>query len=158
MKETVLNDELIISCDEGFQELTEEEISKMNFLAEKPQLCLSDPERHILISAGYKKISGFSAMMLSGRDVAKKSQEQIRRAMGNIPYSEEPLRKISVGNRQGDGFRFEYTLQDTEMSGEFIVLKSGKTLYYISCYYRTALKEDSEAVIREILNSVVWKA
>ena len=158
MKEKVLNQELRITYDETFHELTEEEIAKMNFLSDKPQLCLSDPERHILITAGHRQINGFSAMMLNVKDIAKKSQEQVRGAMKNLGYTEEQIREVNIGGRKAEGFRFGYTADGIEMSGETIVLKSGRTLYYINCYYRTALKADSEPAIRQILESASWLA
>ena len=53
----------------------------MQFYGDSPGKCLSDPERHILISIGRKTISGFSALLVSTKDAAKRMEASIRKPM-----------------------------------------------------------------------------
>ncbi len=42
---------------------------------------LSDPERHILISIGWKPIGGISALLIGAKDAARKMEANIQKAM-----------------------------------------------------------------------------
>ena len=62
-----VNEALLVSCPEGFHVMTEEERGKLKMLTDGPGICLSDPERHIMISVGYRGI-GFFANLISPRE------------------------------------------------------------------------------------------
>ena len=49
---TSLEDKLFLEYPEGFRELNIDERKGMTFAEDGPCLCLSDPEKHILISIG----------------------------------------------------------------------------------------------------------
>ncbi len=139
MNQVVLNGRLKITYPDGFRELQYTEKAGMQFTAEPPQFCISDPERHMIVSAAYRVINGLSAALLRTEEIAAKAEEQIRSAM--TPYGYRPEGTVSLDNMTG--FRYSYTAENTAMSGETLIMKEGRTVYYIHCWYRTALQEES---------------
>ena len=133
MERMTLNNELQFPVPDGFHVMDEEEMSGMTMIAAGPGVCLKDPERHIVVSVGYKKAGLLTSKMLSQKDIAEKSEGSIRQAMK--PYSYWP---------DGAGKRETY------------VLKKGKTFYYFHVYMRAALKEESMPVWEEMLREAVW--
>lgn len=156
MQSLVLNNELTLPCPDGFYVMDEEEIKTLAFIASGPGVCLKDPDRHIVVSAGYKKAGGLTARLLNQKDVATKSEGSIRDAMRAYGYLREGAGKREIGGLPADGFQYSYTAEETDMYGETYVLKKGKTFYYFHAYMRNAHKKGGQMVLDEILNGVVW--
>ena len=76
MMKLILNDELQLQYPEGFHVLSEEERSKLNTSETGEWVGLSNPDLHILISLGWKKVNGFALMMLSEKDLAGKMEKE----------------------------------------------------------------------------------
>lgn len=157
MKTKVLNDELCFSYHDEFREMDEAEITKLAAGGQPPQFAVTDPDRHMIITIGYRKIPGFSAMMLNEKDIAKKAEPQIAGPMKPFGYQLEGFVSEAIGNKNAEGFRYTYTAQEIAMYGETLAAKAGKNLYYIHCYFRAALKEESLKVLGEILAASSWK-
>ena len=85
MKAT-LEDKLFLEYPEGFHELDKDERKGLVLLEDGPCLCLFDQEKHILISIGWKKLSGFSSMMLRTADIAANMAKQIKAGMQAFAY------------------------------------------------------------------------
>ena len=128
----------------------------MRFTEEGQGECLSDPERHMIVSAAWKKIGGFSALLLNDKDLTKQMERNIGSSMRVFGYRAGGAVKRTVGGRQAEGFCYTYIAQDTAMYGESLVLRSGKTLYYFHLYAREALKEDSLPVWEALLAGTEW--
>lgn len=157
MKTKLLNEELLFSYQDGFREMGEEEIAKLSTDGNPPQFAVTDPDRHMIVTVGFKSIPGFSAMMLNEKELAKKMEPQIAKPMKPFGYQLEGFVTEQVGTKTAEGFRYSYTAQDVEMCGESLAAKQDKNLYYIHCYYRNALKEDSLAVLEEMLKNSSWQ-
>lgn len=157
---TMALNELKIPCPDGFHALDDEARSRMHFAEEGPGVCLSDPERHMLISVAYKRISGLSAVLLKDRDVAKNMDGSVKKAMQPFGYKADGSVKRMVGGNATEGFCYTYTAQSIAMYGESLVLrysgKSGKSLYYFHLYAREELKAESIPVWEELLSGAEW--
>ena len=152
MNKVLLNQELTITIPDGFRQMTEEELRSQNLYKEPPKWCITDPARHIVVSAAWKK-STFASLMISSEEVAKKMENEIRTAMTPYGYQLEGFISEEAGGHTLDGFRYSYTAQGIEMTGETFSVKKDRTFYYIHCYMRTALREESIPVIRELFRS-----
>ncbi|MBR3349888.1 MAG: hypothetical protein IKG55_07425 [Solobacterium sp.] len=151
MRTKVVNNRLEIFWPEGFHEMSKEEIGHMSSPFGAPAFCLKDPERHIILAAGCRTINGFSAMMLNVNDLADRMKKDLEGQMQPFGcHFDDPV-NIKIGTAEAGGWRYGYTVQDTPMCAESLVLKDGKDLYYLHFYYREALKEESLPVIEEIL-------
>lgn len=157
MNTKVLNDRLVFAWPEGFEEMSAEDISKNSTPWGAPEFMIKDTERHIIVSAGYKRINGFSAMMLSEKDAADQIKSELTKAMRNMDVHFDEAVNEKIGDQDSAGWRYGYTVQGIDMGAESIVFKDGKDLYYLHFYYRQALKAESLNVIAEMLKESSWK-
>ncbi|MBO4288907.1 MAG: hypothetical protein J5865_02250 [Lachnospiraceae bacterium] len=154
MKEISLNKELTMDCPQGFYHMTEAEKRAMNTLGSGQWIGLNDPERHILVTAGWNRPGLLAKLFLNDRDLAKNMEKRIRKAMKDMDYRMEGFKERTVAGLPAGGFRYGYRARNTDMTAESYVLKKGKTIYYFHVYLRSALKEESFPVWEEILDSV----
>ena len=153
MDPIVLND-ITISYPAGFHVLDDAERGRLHFIEVGDGVCLSDPERHMLISIAYKKVGGLTSVLLKGRDLAKAMETAVRKSMQPFEYQSVGSIKRMVGSCESEGFCYTYTAQNIPMYGESLVLRSGKAAYYFHLYARDGLRAESIPVWEELLGSV----
>ena len=156
MQTAVLNDELKLCYPDSFHVLDETEKSALKFLGTGPGICLSDPERHILISIGWKSISGLAAMLVNSKDAAKRMEADISKPMLAYGCDRHGFAEKSVGSETASGFSYVYEAEGVEMYGESFALKHGRTLYYLNLYARRNMREESVKTWSEILSNAEW--
>ena len=152
-----LNDTLKIYYPEGFHVMDESERSSFKSLGGGPIDCLSDPERHIVISTGWKSIGRLLGMMFGAKDSAKSAEAQVRRAMKPYNYRLNGFFAKEVGGEKAEGYCFEYDAQGVHMYGETCVVKRGKELYFLHLYTRIGSKDENLEIWNGMLTSAVWE-
>ncbi len=70
-------------------------------------------------------------------------------------YREMTDEERSIGGSEASGFRYHYTAQGIDMTGESCIGKKGSTFYYFQCYTRAALPEN-DAVWQQLLETAEW--
>ena len=153
----LLNNTLRIPCPEGFHVMDEKERQNMSFIADGPGVCLSDPDRHIIISVGYKQANGFTSFFFNEKDAAKSMEQQIAKPMAAYGYQSLGSMERLIGGRKVHGSAYIYEAQGVAMYGESHVAKIGKTFYYIHYYSREALKDENMPVWEAFLSEVRWE-
>ena len=149
----ILNKELKLPVPEGFHVMDEEEVSRLRLLEEGPFVGLSDPERHMMITVGWKQLGSLTALMVNAGDVARHTEKTIRRAMVQMGYHCEGFRERQIAGAGAAGFRYKYNAQNTDMVAESLVVKLNKTVYYFHVYARAAVREESLSCWEDILNA-----
>ena len=153
MQEILLNDTLVLSCPEGFHLMTEAERSGVSLAEDGPWIGLSAPEKHILVTAGWKQVRGLAALLGRG-DLAKNMEKRVRKPMQPFGYRLEGFTERSIAGERAAGFRYSYRAQGTEMYAESYALKRGGAVYYFHFYVRAAMKAESLPVWEEMLGFV----
>ena len=148
---------LTLPFPEGFHVMDEAEWSRFKLLADGEGAGLSDKARHMIVTVGYKQAGGFSAALLSGKDLAKNMEKQICRAMASLGCKSEGVKQRSIGGREAHGARYRYTAQGTDMTGESWVIKERKEIWYLHGYMRTELLEASLSVWEEMLDGAAFE-
>lgn len=157
MKEFINND-MIISYNDGFDRMDEKEMSQLTFYETSPGLCIKDPDRHIIMTFAYKKTGAFVAFLASNpKEVARSMAKKLGKIMAPDSFQLDDERTFDFDGYQGGGFKYHYQAQGIDMSGQSYVIKKEKTYYYIHAYYRTELTTESEAVITQTLASIRWQ-
>ena len=149
--------ELQLSYAEDFHEMDEKERSGLNFYKDGPGICLSNPEKHIIITVGWKK-SSLASLMISEKEAAEKAEENISVAMRNYGYTFEEFTDHILDGEKACGYRYHYTAQNISMTGETVVVKFKKVFYYLNFYARTELLDESLKIWQEMLDSAKWKS
>lgn len=156
MNTIVLGDKLTLSYPDGFHVLDSSGKSSMQFFGGSTGECLSDPERHILISIGWKPIGGISALLVNANDAAKKMEASIRKPMQSYGYRLNEFIAKNVGDNQAEGFNHEYESQGIGMYGESYVVKYDRNLYYLNFYARRERLNESLDIWNRIQSSAKW--
>ena len=69
MEDVLLNNSLKLPCPEGFHVMDDEERSELNIMGNGPGVCLSNPERHIIVSIGWQQVGGLTSLLLKSGDI-----------------------------------------------------------------------------------------
>ncbi len=152
----VMVNALRVSCPEGFREMNESEKAGLHFAMEAPGICLTNPEKHMVVSIGWVK-SGMASLLLSEKDAARKGEEKVSRLMKDLGYQLEEYPNRTLDEEKASGYRYHYTAQDIGMTGETLVAKHRKVFYYLNLYCRTELREESLKIWEEMLDAMRWK-
>ena len=155
MNTVLLNDELALQVPEGFQELTREEVEGMSTVGAPPQWCARDSERHMILAAAWKK-SSFASLMLTTKDLAKNMEKALSGQMVPYGYQLQGSLTQDLGGIEARGILYAYEAQGIGMACEALTLKKGKQFYYLYCYMRQELLEESLQTLRQILASAAW--
>ena len=157
MEKITMNQELVLTLPDGFRVKSEEEVKAMNMIGGGSAVCAEDPDRHVLISLGWKTVGALVALLLSSASVAKTSEAQIARSMKPYGYRRVGFGKRSIGGLEADNFSFTYTAQEIAMAGESCVLKKDKTLYFFHIYGREENKAADLPMWESFISSAEWK-
>ena len=147
---------LILTDPDGFHVMNEEERGKLKILGEGQGEVLTDPDRHIILSVGWKPLPRLAGMLLSNKDLAKQMEAKIRKPMQAYGYRRTGFVSRSVGGEKAEGFTCEYESQGIGMFEESLVVKHGRNIYYLHFYARQEAKAESLPVWEEILSGAEW--
>lgn len=153
---TTINRELTLTFPEGFHEMTGAELSGLRFIEEGPAACFANPDRHMIVTVGWKEVNMLKQALLIFADPVENMKGFIQEAFEPYSYRFERYLSGPIGTRTAGGLAYGYTAQDIRMVAEAWVLKSGGCLYYFNVYTREALRDENLPVWRELLASAQW--
>ena len=99
MEKMKLNNELTITYPDGFHVMDQEELGKHQYFGEAPGWSISDPDRHIMISAAWKKTNGIVAKLLNTKDIARQMEAGIKAPMQQYGYQFEEFLSLQAGGK-----------------------------------------------------------
>ena len=155
MDNKVVINEMKILYPEGFHVMDALERSELNQLGNDPSEMLFDPDRHMTVSIGWKRI-GIGARMNSVKDIMRSTEAGISKAMQPYGYKFIEDAPLEIDGEPAHCFSYEYVAKDTEMCGITVVVKHVKSLYNIHLYTRRELKEANMDAWNELLASTKW--
>jgi hypothetical protein len=154
--ELVLTDGLSLLYPDGFHELDEAERSAMRLLQDGEWVGISDSERHMLVTVGWRP-QGLAGMFLSTRDLAKNAERNVSKAVADSLYALEDFAECDIAGTRAHGFRYTYQAFDNrpyQMYGECFVTKIEKTIWYFNLYARAELRSESVLEWEHMLGTV----
>ena len=157
----LINQELQLSLPEYLREMSSEEKQKLQMMAEGQGKVFSDEEKHIILSVGWKRLGGLQNLIVGRLNLVKHMENAIRVSMEPYRYSLKEQTEWSVGGIPAKGVRYNYWVlpenePETEMRGESLVVKKGKTIYYLHFYIRENLAAENASLWSEIVASASW--
>ena len=148
---------LTLTYPEDFSVMDASERARLRFTEAGEGVCLTAPEKHILISAAWKQTDPLLPRLLGSRELAAWTAKKVAKPMAFLDYKAGGLLRRDVGGRSLDGFSYTYTANDIPMYGETLTVRVGRTLYYLHLYARQALKEESLAIWEDLLAAARWE-
>ena len=157
MERILLNNELELTCPDGFRSLDQEEMKKFTFANEQPGCVLESEEQHMIVSLAWHRIGILLSLLFSPREMAGKMAEYIAKADKDYNHRQGEFFDRTIDGSKASGFDYSYTAQNIEMESRMIVAKRGRNLYCIYFYFRKALHQQSVQLMEEIISSMSWK-
>ena len=154
-KQITIRNCLTLRFDEGFRVMNAEEKRKLPSLGEDPSDVLNDPERHIIISMGWKKVPHLTSLLYNTKDAVQAAKKSIKKPMQAFGYCHEEDLSRNIAGEAAEGFCYEYETQGIGMFGETYVFKYETGLFYLHFYTRTALKEENLKIWNDMLDHAV---
>ena len=154
--EAVFGEMLGITCPDGFFKMDEADLEKITVFGDGTCGGLRDPERHILITVGWKAVRRFAALILTTKDLAKNTRTEIGKAMQPFGFRDTGTLSKDIGGRAALGFSYEYEAEGIPMYAESYALKHGTTFFYLHFYARDEQKSESLDLWNTILSSARW--
>lgn len=154
--EFIINKEMHLTCPEGFHVMTEEELDKLNFIAKGDCEVLSDPERRIMISVGWRSAKGISSLLLRPNDIIRNEAKTVAQANKNLNFRMGDYTESVVGGENANGFRYGYTTDEIDMAVETLVLKHNKKFYYIHFYSREDMMDENKPLWEKVLKDITF--
>ena len=154
MNSLIVNEELTMNIPGGFHIMTEEEMAQLKYF-DKPMWLITDPDRHMIFTVSWRK-SGLAALLLKPKDIIKKMEPQLGKAMKPYDYGFQSSLQADMGGQPAEGFLYAYNSKGIDMCGAAFSVKKGKTFYYIYCYMREELLGESRPVLEEIMQGASW--
>lgn len=148
---------LTLTYSEDFSVMDASERARLRFAEAGEGVCLTAPERHILISVAWKLTDPLLPRLLGSRELAAWGGKKPENPMPFPDYKAGGLLRRDVGGRRADGVSYTYTANDIPMYGETLTVRIGRILYYFHLYARQALKEDSLPIWEELLAAARWE-
>ena len=159
MKQILINNKLLVSFPESFFQMDKEEKASLGADSDKI-VALKSTELHIVVSIGWKNVDGVRGLfnkILMGNDPVKNMESFFQKRIKKYGYKKEEYLQCEAGGMTAEGLHYTYTSQGIAMTGESYVLKKEQTLYYLHCYYRTDLSQESRIICKQLLDSIQWK-
>ena len=157
MERILLNDQLELSCPEGFRRLNEEEIKKFNFANEAPGCVLQNEECHLIVSLAWRKVNFLLSRLISVKELSGRMADYIANADKDYGHKRGENFDVRVAGEKAAGFEYSYTVEDTAMDARVIITRHRGFFYYMYFYFRSANRQESLKLIDEIVNSMSWK-
>ena len=148
---------MTLNYPDDFHVLDDEERKGMQTIGDGEWTGLSAPERHVIITVGWKRAGGLFGAMLNTEDMKKNTEKAIAKAMRPYDYHKEKECGYTLDGETFKGFRYSYTAQGTKMTGETLILKKGSDHYELHFYGRTEFLEDENKLWEEVLHSLRWE-
>ena len=155
MNKITCNAELYINFPDGFAKLDEEVMRRMGVSPKDPVEMVSDPERHMLISIGWRPLN-LAARLNGVKDLMKVVESEVSKDMQPYAYHFDDCSALELDGEMAESFNYDYTTDDIEMHGETVVIKRNKLMYNIHLYARKELLDSSLETWQEILDSIKW--
>ena len=154
MIKVTLNDSLNMMFPDGFHELDKDEREKTKILFDGEWKGITDPDRHMLVTAGWKKIGGLVSLLLPGSEITKNAEKLISKSMQPYGYSLQGFAGKKIAGVEAQGFAYTYNSEGTDMYGETYVTKVVMLLYYFHMYSSAIDKEKNVSAWNGILESI----
>ncbi len=156
MKNIILNNDITLAIPDSFRETSEAELGQNFIYGGGEGKCFSDPDRHMLITAGWKKIGAFSSFFLNENDLVDNMEKKLRKPMEPFGYRLLGITSAPIGKKTAGGIRYTYTAQGVDMYAESYVIKVGKNLWYFHLYTRVSTQDENLPLWNQILATARW--
>lgn len=164
MNQKMLNNELMLSYGDSFQEMDRNELTRLQGIDMAERFGIWDKGRHIMVIISWHEISGLARKLFSPlaspRELAERDEKIFRKKARSQNYRLEGFTSEKLCGMEAPGFRCTYEVSGVVQEARVQLLKhemaGGKKTctYHVDSYLRKELEGESTPVIDGILGSM----
>ena len=152
MKKININNELTLSYNEPFNEMTADELAKYCGTA-KNHSGIADKENHCLFIVSWTN-RGLLSFLTDADSIIKNAERCMKRNLRDYDRSDRFI--INISGKEAHGIRFSYKANDVDIVqvGETSAFRANKRYYVIQYVSRLEGDDRNRGVYRDILKTV----
>ena len=154
MNEQIINGEVAVTVPEGFKALSEQEVRAWNPKAYGNNFVMRNEQDHLAIIVSWKKTNFLNKNMPLSK-VIDTTKDNLKKADPSFQTVENIT--TSLAGKEAEGFRYTYSVQDTEQTGIYLLTKYNHTLYAFAYIARSNNFDEQYHSFEEILNSAAFR-
>ena len=150
------NEWLAVMLPKGFAPIDHQELEMLIGAKYSRMWGVRDTKRHMMLHVTWKDSSKLVSRFVSERSLAVRVDKKFARCRPGSGYRNDGFfeRSVAGADAPAQGFRFSYTVEDTEQEGEIMVFKYGIRCYTLNYYTRSQRAEPNRAVYESIVASL----
>lgn len=149
-----VNGEISFEAAEGFQVMTNEELTKVTGTEGGDRWGLWDKERHVMVVIDWKKYNRLLLGLTDITKIAERNEELNSKLYANNNYQMESNLKGTIGGLEAEGYRFSFQVGEVVQSADCLLVRHEKNIYRFTCNGRSANRSENEALFKQILDTV----
>ena len=154
MSTQTVNGAFTLRVPNTFETVSTEELRQMSRNGGDPfGWGVRDRERHVMILAQWKRYPALLVRIADLKAVTRKNRRLTAGMYAGHGYRFLEYLSGQAGEEKTEGYRFMYSAGDISQVNTCFLIKTGKTIYSITCAGREENKDEDLAMIRKVLGS-----
>ena len=149
-----VNNELTLSCPEGFAEMTPNELERAFSYRDARIFGIRDTERHIVITITWHKVNVFLAALSDPASTLRSAEFRLRRALSRYGFKKTGSLTRTLAGQTAKGFGYSFQVSGLIREGEVWMIRKKNCYYTVYTYARKPVSQENRAVIEGILKSM----
>lgn len=157
MGRQTINETFTLQIPDGFEVLTENDLSKMYRNVGDPfQWGVRDTENHVIITALWKQYPALLSWTLDLKAIVKKNEELTGKAHAVHGYRFQEFFSMQAGDEKAEGYRFSYDKEGITQACSNCLIKDGRTIYAFICVGREENMDTDRETFRRIMETLEY--
>ena len=157
MTDIIINNELKMSCPEGFREMTRDEIHQQFGQTTEDQTGIRNESGSVYINVMYHRFNALIGAMISNKGLAQDRENRLKKIYKDKMYRSSELFHREIAGHEAYGFSYEFVLNDISMYAECILFKTKNTTYTVYYYTRKENNEQNHPALDEVCSSMAFQ-
>ena len=154
MKSFTINNELTLSCPDGFREMSTEELNKISSSRNPNRFGIWDEERRLMLAILWYKANVFQASLTDPRTSLRSVEMQLQSLLRPNGFTKTGSFHYPIAGQQAKAFSYAYMVTDLLQTGEVFMFRNKRMYYTIFTYAWEAIAGEVQETLRGILDSM----
>ena len=157
MNRICVNDELLLSCPEGFAVMSADEPNRLYACGDSHRWGAWDRERHVMLTVLWQRYNPLLMMLADMKSLARRNEQLTQRGYEGHDYQLKGFSSRKVCGLTAEGYRFTYRLGDVIQSVETVLIKRKNRVYSLNCIGREADQAGNHVLFEAVLDGIGMK-
>ena len=157
MRRENINEAFTLQVPDGFEVLTENDLSKMYRNVGDPfRWGVRDAKNHVIITALWKQYPALLSWTLDLKAIVKKNEQLTGKAHAAHGYRFLEFFSMQAGDEKAEGYRFIYDREGITQACSNCLIREGRTIYSFLCVGREENMDRDRETFRRIMETLEY--